>query len=293
MIRTSIVCLVCSGLLFAAADKPAKPYSRETVRHEILQALHNAEKAREEAILAIRKEVKEIESLRAGSDEKSAAAAIHHRIVEAESVADIAETTAEVEKAKIKASVQIAHAVDKMERLKASNPPRETLKQAEYETLRKIAHAVAYVEKVKAHATKKIVDVTVDAEKRKTQTPPQYVDPQAKLLEARSHAESRIAASVASVEVMRALAKAEMLKELPAPRSTDRIDIDKVEAKAKARIAKAIADAEKARSKAMAEIADAVATVKAAQWANARHPQKVRCRKPRGSYPNKFIFIEK
>ncbi len=293
-----VMCVWLAMWGVASADTvEEKPYSRETVAQEILKEVRDVERARAKTIKAMERYRDEILSLRNGEVKKGAPSA-HERIVEAQSVAQIADETAKVEVKKAMAAHRIAEAVDKVERLKRSGADKKAVAQAHRDALRTIARNVADVKKTEAEATRKIVALSVASEKRKA-TPVEYPNVEAVLVETEAKAKVKIAKAVTAVEIAKAVEKAETLKRLPPEALHEALSkyadmpLEKFEALMHARIVEIAAQVEIARAEALKEIAQIVATVEAV-----RHMHKGDALSKKGttlpeSYPKRLLRVKK
>jgi hypothetical protein len=299
------ICLsfIFGGFIWASEAQPQAELSRMQIRDAILKSFTSVEKERAKTLREIERSASEIVSLRnklSGEEES-----VHAKIVEAHTVADIAEMTAAVEMIKLDAKKRIDMEVDRLEAMKRNNKNGKRYEKEKAAAMRRIAEAIAEVEKTKARATRAILKVTKEAERKKMK-PVAYADEEAALRIAESEAKRRIVKAVTSVEIAEAVMKVELCKCLSKEdkrallaMDTKNIDLDKIKTRAKAAIAEATADMEMAKARALSRIAQAVATVEIAKAiVDLDSDKKVRdVKRPataiRSHYPKRILRYEK
>jgi len=290
------------------------PWSRDSV----VQSVSELERARQNALEALRESVAKMaheRAIRLG-DYNHSLAQEHEteKISETLAAADVVKAAASVEVAKAKAGRDIAQAVASVEKVKNSQqkdaPNSKVLQQVEITATKKIAHAIDSVKKAESDAAQQVERAGRNA--LATQHRPVVLaHPQEALSVAHDVGSVEIARAVSAVKIARAVSAVEITRSIVDAEASKPLDesaafqplpgdlpLDRVKANAAAAIANSVAKVEISKANALADIARAVAITQIAEILEKRAKQEKEAleqtakRRAASTYPRLLIRIE-
>jgi len=273
--------------------------TREQVRAEVLKSFNEADAARTQAVRELDETVKSIEEARAQrTDINLSETSTQTKIVESEEIANIANSVAKVEIAKVNAKEDIVKTIIKVE---GSASDRSDAEKKELKTIatQKIAKAIVSVEIAKAKAAKTIIQATKRVELAKTEVPSKHIDNASALTIAKNNSAVQIAKSVSAVEIAQSVSNVQITQalldediRLQIKKKYRDLSMDEIKAKASAEISTITAKIEVDHAKALSDIAKIVSFVKIAEAIKKEEQTKEhqKTKKDYVTYPKKFII---
>ncbi len=273
--------------------------TRDQVRNEILKSFGEADQARQTTIDALQKTVKSIEDARAHRDgEEQTQKSTETKIVESREIANISQSTATVEIAKIHAKGKIIKAIVRVEALESGKATPEKIETEKAIATKKIVKAIATVEIVKAKAARTIIEATKQVEISKTKEKYNILDDASALKIAKNISAVKIARSVSAVEITEAVSNVKITKALLnedvvlfLKEQYEDLTLDEIKSKAKADISTITARMEVARARSLADIAQIVSFVKITEAIKLQNEdeENIEADDKRSAYPKEFI----
>ncbi len=272
---------------------------RDQVRNEILKSFDETDQARQTTINELQKTVKSIEDARAHRDgENRTETSTETKIVESQAIANISQSTATVEIAKIHAKGKIVKAIVRVEGMESANAAPVKIEKEKALAVKKIVKAIANVEIVKTKAARTIMEATKQVEISKTQDKYNLLDDASALKIAKNISAVKIAKSVSAVEITEAVSKVEIAKALmdenivlSMKEQYKDLTLDEIKSKAKADISTITARMEVMRAKSMSDIAQIVSFVEIAEAIKKQNENKEEIERDdkRSTYPKQLI----